>query len=219
MRVLDKALLKTGFIDENEYAARELAYELSHGDMESDGYSTFMQVLAGLGAGGIAFLGGPAIVETLTGDETGAAYAAEKVHTYPNKQIRVLIGPFTDSGDRVTKFHSGRVTHSGGNNGLEVQETIKRELDRRQRMGRLSKDGVYVLVHDTGRPDREEADLALYGGVGNDYLYAELVDLRTGKIIYTDKIEMSNGRSPSSGGTGIATGLENYLYNNVNELL
>jgi hypothetical protein len=143
----------------------------------------------------------------------------QKDQAYADKKIRILIGPFTGSDRSVKEYSPGKVTTSVSNDGLEVQNAIKNKLMFYENKGIFQRKGVYVFVRDTERPDHEETDLAVYGSVGNDHIYAELVDLRTGKIIYTDEIELSGGRSPSSGGKGIATGLFNFLNRNMNELL
>jgi transcription antitermination factor NusG len=51
----------------------------------------------------------------------------QKAQTYAGKKIRILIGPFTGSDRSVKEYSPGKVTTSVSNDGLEVQDAIKRD--------------------------------------------------------------------------------------------
>jgi len=230
MRVLDKALLKTGLIDENEYAARELYNELSHGEMESDGYSPAMKVLAGLGIGAVGSVAAPAIVQSVDNAYAGEMVAkkaeaaeahATEAHAYANKKIRILVKPFEVTGDYIKRRDVGTTTYSGNDEGLAVKGAIEDDLIDSQNRGRFSK--VFCFVQDTERPDGLEADILVNGTLHKDgntlEFFARVVDAETGVLKYsTSYTREDKVGSVTLGGRVIAGRLDNYLDNNIDDL-
>jgi len=201
MRVLDKALLKTGLIDENEYAARELYNELSHGEMESDGYSPAMKVLAGLGIGAVGSVAAPAIVQSVDNAYAGEmvakkAEAAEARASVPQKKdyIRVVVLDFEHSGHKRSVY-SGETDFTRGIPDqliAELEGSNIRVIDRMAIMAALRKNGYTWEQFNENPWILDDFDGVIAGSYtlnsGDLTIVSKYIDRKTGTVMETQKV-------------------------------
>jgi len=205
MRVLDKALLKTGLIDENEYAARELADEISYGGDLGSGYSNTMKVLAGLGIGAVGSFAVPAIVQSVDNAYAGEmvakkAEAAEKAHaSVPQKKdyLRVVVLDFEHGQYKMSVYYDEvDFTRSIPDQLVaDLDGSNVRVIDKRALMAALKRNG-YTWNQFNENPGVLAGKLDFDGVIAGSYtlndddltIISKYIDMKTGEVTETQRV-------------------------------